>query len=176
MDLPWVHITWNCLYRNGAPPQTRKCVGSFWWRDIMMLSQDFFMIASCQANQGDTVMFWNDYGDLVCWNGDSHTCFLLLPGRKFRLSSSFKTIYMRIPVTLYQYRLCISLLNYKLWLTLGSLIMHHMIFGAIFGEMPCSPPNKHISSWVVPCLLLLFLSGYGRLRYFPNTSSSFGSC
>lgn len=46
VDLPWVHLAWRCLYRNGAPPHARRSVVSFWWKDIMALSQDYFKIAS----------------------------------------------------------------------------------------------------------------------------------
>jgi hypothetical protein len=35
MDIPWVSLTWECLYKNGTPPHERQHVGSFWWRDIM---------------------------------------------------------------------------------------------------------------------------------------------
>lgn len=29
LDLPWVTLTWKCLYPNGTPPHERKGVGSF---------------------------------------------------------------------------------------------------------------------------------------------------
>jgi hypothetical protein len=29
LDLPWVHQTWNYLYKNGNPPHERHGVGSF---------------------------------------------------------------------------------------------------------------------------------------------------
>jgi hypothetical protein len=43
LDLPWVSLIWYCLYRNGSPPHERSGVGSFWWRDIMSLSTNYFM-------------------------------------------------------------------------------------------------------------------------------------
>lgn len=64
VNLPWVQLTWKCLYRNGAPPHVRRNVGSFWWRDVMSLSQYFFKLATCVASQGDIVAFWNDLWDL----------------------------------------------------------------------------------------------------------------
>lgn len=63
-DLPWVQLTWNCLYRNGTPPHARRGVGSFWWRDIMSLTDSYFMIASCLAKKGTSISFWNDLWDL----------------------------------------------------------------------------------------------------------------
>jgi hypothetical protein len=39
-------------------------VGSFWWRDIINLSDHFFMMASCSAREGDTLYFWRDTWDL----------------------------------------------------------------------------------------------------------------
>jgi hypothetical protein len=41
-----------------------KGVGSFWWRDIMSLTDNYFMLASCEANMGDTMHFWRDTWNL----------------------------------------------------------------------------------------------------------------
>jgi hypothetical protein len=41
-----------------------KGVGSFWWRDIMSLTDNYFMLASCEANMGDTMYFWRDTWNL----------------------------------------------------------------------------------------------------------------
>jgi hypothetical protein len=54
--LPWVQLTWNSFYNRPIPPHHRKGVGSFWWRDIMTL-YNFFMMATCSANMGDTTYF-----------------------------------------------------------------------------------------------------------------------
>lgn len=63
-DLPWVHLTWRCRYANRVPPHVRKSVDSFWWKDIMFLADNFFMIASCKVQQGNSVRFWCDLWDL----------------------------------------------------------------------------------------------------------------
>jgi hypothetical protein len=47
-----------------VPPHERSGVGSFWWRDILSLSTNFFMIASCLVQKGDTIAFWKDFWDL----------------------------------------------------------------------------------------------------------------
>lgn len=59
--LPWVHLTWQHFYSNGTPPQERKGVGSFWWRDDVM---SLFQIASYSANFGSSMVFWGDLWDL----------------------------------------------------------------------------------------------------------------
>jgi hypothetical protein len=64
LDFPWVHLTWQNLYTNGTPPHERRNVGSFWWRDVISLAENYFMMASCIAQKGDTVAFWNDLWDL----------------------------------------------------------------------------------------------------------------
>uniref|UniRef100_A0A0A9GK57 Uncharacterized protein n=1 Tax=Arundo donax TaxID=35708 RepID=A0A0A9GK57_ARUDO len=68
-DLPWVSLTWDYFYRRLTPPHVRTPVGSFWWRDIMSLSEDFLKFASCQPNCGKTVLFWSDLWstDVLQW-------------------------------------------------------------------------------------------------------------
>jgi hypothetical protein len=63
-DIPWVQLTWKAFYNWPIPPHHRKKVGSFWWRDIINLYDYFFMLASCSANEGDTLYFWRDTWDL----------------------------------------------------------------------------------------------------------------
>jgi hypothetical protein len=59
-NIPWVQLTWQAFYSSPSPPHHRKGVGSFWWRDIMFLSDNFFMMASCKAKAGNTIYFWRD--------------------------------------------------------------------------------------------------------------------
>jgi hypothetical protein len=42
VQVPWVQLTWSVFYSRPIPPHHRKGVGSFWWRDIMSLSDNFF--------------------------------------------------------------------------------------------------------------------------------------
>jgi hypothetical protein len=60
VDLPWVQLTWEAFYTRPIPPHHIKHVGSFWWRDIMSLSNHFFMMAACTAREGHTLYFWRD--------------------------------------------------------------------------------------------------------------------
>lgn len=60
-DLPWVELTWKHLYRNhNKAPHECRPKGSFWWRSIIRLASNFFMLASYEVNEGSTVSFWND--------------------------------------------------------------------------------------------------------------------
>lgn len=54
MDLPWVQLTWNYIYIRPSVPHVRTLVGSFWWRDVMSLSNSFRLFASSKVNMGDT--------------------------------------------------------------------------------------------------------------------------
>ena len=59
LDVPWVHLVWNCHYQNdGLPINNNK--GSFWWRDILKLCDLFRGIVECKIGDGSTVLFWSD--------------------------------------------------------------------------------------------------------------------
>jgi hypothetical protein len=40
MDIPWVHLVWERYYSNGRLPGSSRH-GSFWWKDILKLSNSF---------------------------------------------------------------------------------------------------------------------------------------
>jgi hypothetical protein len=46
-DVPWVQLIWRSYYTNSVPHSNRPC-GSFWWRDIMQLSDKYTEISSIQ--------------------------------------------------------------------------------------------------------------------------------
>jgi hypothetical protein len=56
-DIPWVQLAWQAFYSNPSPPHHRKKVGSFWWRDIISFSANFFMMASYMAHAGNIIYF-----------------------------------------------------------------------------------------------------------------------
>jgi hypothetical protein len=62
--IPWVTLTWRCLYNSNVVPQLKRPVGSFWLRDVMSCSSSFLMIASCKARKGNSICFWSDTWDL----------------------------------------------------------------------------------------------------------------
>lgn len=41
----------------------KRPVCSFWWTDVMSLTDTFFIIASCKVNKGNSVCFWTDLWD-----------------------------------------------------------------------------------------------------------------
>jgi hypothetical protein len=66
-DVPWVKLVWS-LYGNSIPHAQSKR-GSFWWRDIFSLVDDYRSVSRCQIGDGTTVLFWKDFwsnGELLC--------------------------------------------------------------------------------------------------------------
>lgn len=63
-DLPSVHLVWNSYYQTKAPHMIMN-KGSFWWRDIIELSDIFRGIAKCTVSSGTSELFWEDL-----WNDD----------------------------------------------------------------------------------------------------------
>jgi hypothetical protein len=45
------------LLLKADPSSSQKQSGSFWWRDIMSISDHFFMVASCSTQEGNTIYF-----------------------------------------------------------------------------------------------------------------------
>ena len=60
MDVPWVHLIWNTHYANGKIPHATTDRGSFWWRDVMKLCDNFRGIATAKVGTGDTTLLWLD--------------------------------------------------------------------------------------------------------------------
>jgi hypothetical protein len=47
-DIPWVSLIWTTYYSESVPYATKLC-GSFWWRDVFKLVEDFYFF--CEARQ-----------------------------------------------------------------------------------------------------------------------------
>jgi hypothetical protein len=60
VHLPWVQLTWQAFYSRPTPLHHRKHVGFFWWRDVMSISDNFFMMVECSTNEVNTIYFWRD--------------------------------------------------------------------------------------------------------------------
>ncbi|XP_073360718.1 uncharacterized protein [Aegilops tauschii subsp. strangulata] len=58
-DLPWVSLIWDSYYHGRVPQGTSDC-GSFWWKDICKVMQNFRECAWVQINEGDTALMWSD--------------------------------------------------------------------------------------------------------------------
>lgn len=58
-NTPWVQLIWNNYYNNGKLPGYVK-KGSFWWRDIIQLLNQYKGLASPAARCGSTIHLWED--------------------------------------------------------------------------------------------------------------------
>jgi hypothetical protein len=58
-DIPWVNLVWENYYQNGKLLGQQK-KGSFWWRDIIKLTNLFKGVAIPKVQEGSTILFWQD--------------------------------------------------------------------------------------------------------------------
>jgi hypothetical protein len=66
-DVPWVKLVWS-LYGDSVP-HTKSRRGSFWWRDIFSLVDEYRSISQCKIGNGSSVLFWKDFwanGEILC--------------------------------------------------------------------------------------------------------------
>ena len=54
-----MNLICDSYYQSSAPQATHMC-GSFWWRDVLKLYENFCKLAIPQVHAGDTVVFWLD--------------------------------------------------------------------------------------------------------------------
>lgn len=58
-NIPSVSLTWEKFYKNNyIPPHAKSPNGSFWWRDLLKLIDDFRKITTCVPSKGNLVMLW----------------------------------------------------------------------------------------------------------------------
>jgi hypothetical protein len=55
-DIPWVSLIWTAYYSESVPYAT-KLYGSFWWRDVFKLVEDFRAISSVKLDRAVIVLF-----------------------------------------------------------------------------------------------------------------------
>jgi hypothetical protein len=58
-DIPWVQLVWFAHYTDKIPHAENLC-GSFWWRDVLKLVDNFRGVAEVHLGKGDTFLFWLD--------------------------------------------------------------------------------------------------------------------
>lgn len=58
-DVPWINLVWSSYYENEVPHAAAPC-GSFWWKDVMQLSDIYRGITSVSVGDGRTTLFWKD--------------------------------------------------------------------------------------------------------------------
>lgn len=173
--MPWVHLTWNCLYARRGPPHAKKEVGSFWCRDIVSLSDNYMIVATCSINSGQTVMFWRDLWDLGVLQWRFLQLYSLQRRRIYRptlfclqkCDLSFGCLWHRKRPS--------SLLSWGSWLMNFKERKIWMTHGFIFGVPKLFLHKKHISIWVALYQRHQFSSGYGNLGLRVSTDSSSGS-
>ena len=59
MDIPWVHLIWEKYYSNGRLPGSSRH-GSFWWKDILKLSNSFKGMSRVIIKDGATCFLRQD--------------------------------------------------------------------------------------------------------------------
>jgi hypothetical protein len=67
VDVTWVKLVWS-LYDQGAP-HAQSPRGSFWWRDIFSLVNDYRSITTIQIGNGQSSLFWKDF-----WSNGHNLC------------------------------------------------------------------------------------------------------
>lgn len=68
-NIPWLKLTWDKLYHNThLAPHARSPIGSFWWKDVLKLYDNYKDIAKCSPSKGNSIMFWQDdwHNGLMC--------------------------------------------------------------------------------------------------------------
>lgn len=59
INLPWVNLLWEQYYSHDLPTHTTP-EASFWWKDTLKQLATYKGNAHCRAQQGKTVLFWQD--------------------------------------------------------------------------------------------------------------------
>jgi hypothetical protein len=52
-------LIWEAHYSDKIPHAKKLC-GSFWWRDVVRLVDNFRGVATVKHGKGDTFLFWSD--------------------------------------------------------------------------------------------------------------------
>jgi hypothetical protein len=58
-DLPWVNLIWYAHYEDKIPHAENLC-GSFWWRDVLKLVDNFRGVSLVKPGRGNTFLLWLD--------------------------------------------------------------------------------------------------------------------
>lgn len=60
VDLPWVHLTWKALYQLQSDCKFNRKCGSFWWKDLVSMLEEFKGLSCCSVFEGHSCSFWKD--------------------------------------------------------------------------------------------------------------------
>jgi hypothetical protein len=58
-DIPWIHLVRDAYYHQAVPHAT-VLAGSFWWKNIISLSDEYRELTKCVVGNGSSVLFWSD--------------------------------------------------------------------------------------------------------------------
>jgi hypothetical protein len=58
-DIPWVHLVIDAYYYQSVPHDV-VLSGSFWWRNVISLSEEYRTITSVSIGNGNSTLFWSD--------------------------------------------------------------------------------------------------------------------
>jgi hypothetical protein len=59
---PCVQLVWDSYYYE-AVPHAVTLSGSFWWKSIIKLSDQYRMLTKCVVGNGSSILFWSDLWD-----------------------------------------------------------------------------------------------------------------
>jgi hypothetical protein len=59
---PWVQLIWDSYYY-GAVPHAVTLAGSFWWKGIIKLFDQYRLLTKCAMGNGSSILFWSDLWD-----------------------------------------------------------------------------------------------------------------
>ncbi|XP_073355017.1 uncharacterized protein [Aegilops tauschii subsp. strangulata] len=76
-DVPWVTMVWDTYYTDRVP-HAMDPVGSFWWRDVMQISDIFRGITKVTLGNRSSSLFWKDV-----WFDDRDTSLMEICPRAF---------------------------------------------------------------------------------------------
>ena len=63
VNVPWVQLIWYSHYQGKVPHAEEPC-GSFWWKDVMKLVNQYREVSVVRPGRGDSFLFWSDKWDL----------------------------------------------------------------------------------------------------------------
>ena len=63
-EVPWVSLVRDSYYFNTVPHAVVKS-GSFWWRGVFALADEWCKLSTCKLGNGHSALFWEDN-----WSGE----------------------------------------------------------------------------------------------------------
>jgi hypothetical protein len=63
LDIPWVKLIWESYYEDEVPHAAKAC-GSYWWKDLIKLMDQYRGFTKPEVQSGETVLFWSDSWEL----------------------------------------------------------------------------------------------------------------